>query len=285
MNPGEIITSSPDYTSGGYAPEPSPIKKNLPLVIAGGVLVLILLVVAILFLSGSGRVGGKNGKPSIDKESYEAFKNYVFFGNEKNPDKLTISKSENMYIVKLFRGTTFFNYYTNYLESVEQQDFAKKIVELYNNLKIDTKKYPDYVEYNDAVRLLGIYIDPITYYKSKITNLKTKNDEDEVLKSIESNFVINKDYAEWNILAKHLRQYHKSAASLYAIYLKNGCAKNEQYDSQCMNSKSADAIREFNLVQTDLSKSAANAYSEATKKMIADRLFTMIKDLGGDEEE
>ena len=284
MNPGEVITSNPDYTSGGYAPEPSPIKKNLPLVIAGGVLVLILLIVAILFLSGSGRVGGKNGKPSIDKEKYEAFKNYVFYGDEKNPDNLTISKSENMYIVKLFRGTSFLNYYTNYLQSIEQQDFAKKIVELYNNLEIDTEKYPDFVEYSEAVRLLSIYIDPINYYKGKIKDLKTKNDENKVLSSIESDFVIDKKFVEWNIFATNLKVYHENAASLYAFFLKQGCAKDGQYNTECIDSKSSDVLRDFNMTQTGLQKSTANAYSDATKKMVADRLFAMIKDLGGEEE-
>ena len=279
MNPGEMITSSPDYASGGYTQERSPLKKNLPLIIAAGVVIFVLIIIAIALLSGGG-IGGKDGKPSIKKEDYEAFKNYIYFGDEKNPDGKEISKSENMYVVTLIKGTSFLNYYTNYLESTMQQDFAAKIKELYEKLEIDTEKYPDYQEYSDAVKLLSIYIDPIEYYKSKINNLKTVYDEHEVVESIKNDLTINKEYSAWHTLAKNLETYHKSAVDLYAYYLKYGCTRDGQYIGECMRDKSADILKEFNQKQTNLQKSTSNAYSDSTIKMVINRLFNMIEELG-----
>ncbi len=278
MNPGEMITSSPDYVSGGYTQERSPLKKNLPLIVAAGVVIIILIIIAVVLLSG-GNIGGKAGAPTIKKENYEAFKNYIYFGNEKNPDEKEISKSESMYVATLIKGTSFLNYYTNYLESTKQQDFAKKIKELYEKLEIDTEKYPDYQEYSDAVKLLSIYIDPIEYYRSKINKLKTVYDQHEVVESIRNDFAIDKKYATWHTLAANLKTYHENAVDLYSYYLKYGCTNEGQYIGECMRNKSADILKDFNEKQTRLQMSTSNAYSDSTKRMTIDRLFDMVKEL------
>ncbi len=277
MNPGEAITSSSDYMAGSYRSERQPNKRFLYLIIAG-VVVFVVFIGIIIFLS----LGGKkllSGIPVIEKETYDRFKNYIYYGKTDVQDPVKIEDSTKMYIYDLTKGTSYLNSRIASDIPANADEYVAKLKELYQNLNIDTEKYKDYKEYDEAIRLIAIYIDPIAYYREAIQPIQPGYNEKDIATSISNSFKVDDSYITWSALAKNLELYHKYAANLYSFYYKNGCARNGQYEESCMQKKSEKVIREFNIYQGLLQKSTNSTYSDSTRKMVVDEIYRMLEKL------
>ena len=269
MYPGEAITS--------YDPERQPNKKFLIFIIAGVVLFVVLIGVIAFVASGGNKL--LSGIPIIEKEKFENFKNYVYYGKTAVEDPAKIEDSTKMYFYELTSGSSYLNARSDNGTTLNSDEYAAKLKELYLGLNIDTEKYKDYKEYDEAIRMLAIYIDPITYYRETVQLIKPGYSEKDIAASISNNFKVDNNYVTWSILAKSLESYFKHAVNLYSFYYKNGCASHGYYEESCIQSRNSDIIREFNINQGLLQTSSDKTYSDSTRKMAADGIYAMIEKL------
>ena len=267
MYPGEAITS--------YDPERQPNKKFLIFIIAG-VVVFVAIIGIIAFMLGGGQKM-LAGIPSIDKEKFENFKNYIYYGKTDIDDPAKIEDSTDMYLYKLTEGNSYLNYYSETLSSLNKNEYVTKLKSLYEDLGIDTEKYQNYKEYDEAIRLLAIYIDPISYYRETIKTVQANFDVKTISSSISETFKVDENYTTWSILADNLESYFKKAANLYVFYYQNGCARGGTYDEQCIQKKGTSVINNFNKAQTQLQTTAYSTFSDSTRKTVTDRVYKLIE--------
>ena len=277
MNPGEAITSNSGYLTGSYGSERQPNKRFLYFIIAGVAIFVVLIgVIAFMSLGGSKLL---SGIPVIEKEKFESFKNYIYYGKTMVEDPAKIEDSTKMYIYNLTAGPSYLNSRTANNNALNADEYAAKLKELYQDLNIDTEKYKDYKEYDVAVRLVAIYVDPIAYYREAVQQIKPGYNEKDVATSISNNFKVDDNYVTWSILAKNLESYYKYAANLYSFYYKNGCANNGLYEESCIQSRNSSIIREFNVNQGLLQSSSDKTFSDSTRKMVTDGIYKMLEKL------
>ncbi|MBR0134317.1 hypothetical protein IJM16_03565 [Candidatus Saccharibacteria bacterium] len=211
----------------------------------------------------------------LDGAKYNALRSYLYYGNDAAKSTQEIEDPVNMYVATILKGVDYFGEET----VAENQVFAYHLKELYNDLAIDTNAHPEFKEYDEAIRMVAIYVDPVSYYRNLMQGLKSRDDEQAILNALDADFNVSKDYVIWNILSTNLRNYHESAADLYSFVLQNGCASNSYYDVACMRNKDEYTIETFNRKQTKLQMSSSNAYSDSEIRMVSERLYAMIEAL------